>query len=123
MPEYQVTCINKPHHHSVHEHITHIGNLKDKWRLTREDAIERIDNKKDQFYTIDATTGKKCEVLVVREKGKVPFLRTHADGKPNDNLLEQSECDEDCKIATYGAGLTSQTPKSPVDLRGGGRHG
>ena len=123
MPEYQVTCINKPHHHSSHEHITHIGNLTDKWRLTREDAIERIDKKQDQFYTIDRTTNKKCYVAVVREKDKVPFLRTYADGKPNDNLLEQSECGDDYKIAAYGAGLASQIPKSPVDLRGGGRHG
>jgi hypothetical protein len=123
MPEYQVTCINKPHHHSPHEHITHIGNLKEKWRLTREDAIERIDSKKDRFYTIEASTGKKCDVLVVREHGKVPFLRTHADGKPNDNLLEQSECGDDCKIGAPISGLAGQTPKSSVDLRGGGRHG
>ena len=123
MPEYQVTCINKPHHHSPYEHISHIGNLKDKWRLTREDAIDRIDSKKDRFYTVDNSTGKKCYIEVVREKGKVPFLRTHENGKPNDNLLAQPECGDDCKIADIGVGLTGQTPKSPVDLRGGGRHG
>ena len=27
MNEYQVTCINKPHRMSPHEHITHIGNV------------------------------------------------------------------------------------------------
>lgn len=123
MAEYKVTCINKPHHHSPHEHITHIGNCEDKWKITREDAIKRIDSGKDQFYTIDKTTGKKCYVAVVREKGKDPYLRTHADGKPNDNLLEQPECGTDCVIGNPSSGLAGQTPTSPVDLRGGGRHG
>jgi hypothetical protein len=62
-------------------------------------------------------------VAVVREDGKVPFLRTHADGIPNDNLLKQPECGADCVIAASGSGLASHAPKSPVDLRGGGRHG
>ena len=38
MKEFQVTCINKPHRMSPHEHITHIGNANN-WRLTREEAI------------------------------------------------------------------------------------
>jgi hypothetical protein len=123
MKKYHITCINKPHHHSSHEHITHVGNLREKWRFTREDAIFLIDNHKAGFYTIDKTTGKECEVGVIREDGKVPFLRSHADGKPNDNLLEQPECVE-CKLNDRDdAGLTGHTPKTPVDLRGGGRHG
>jgi hypothetical protein len=123
MPEYHVTCINKPHHESSHEHITHIGNLAEKWRITREDAITRIDDKTDQFYTIEHKTGKKCEVRVVREHGKKPFLRTHADGKWNDNLLAQEECNASCVIGALPKGLTGQVPTGPVDLRGGGRHG
>jgi hypothetical protein len=98
MAEHHVTCINKPHHQSAHEHITHIGNLAAKWRITRESAIHRIDNNSDQFYTIDRSSGKKCYVAVVRESGKHPYLRTHADGKYNDNLLAQAECDSTCRI-------------------------
>lgn len=98
MAEYHVTCINKPEHLSSHEHITHIGNLAEHWRVTRETAIYQIDNKINQFYTIDRTTGKKCYVGVVREPGKNPYLRTHADGKWNDNLLAQAECDSSCRI-------------------------
>ena len=100
--EYQVTCINKPHRDSPHEHITHIGNSTNppanRWRLTREAAIVRIDAGQDQFYTVDATTGKKCYIAVVREAGKHPYLRTHADGKWNDNLLAQPECDSSCPV-------------------------
>ena len=98
MAEYQVTCINKPHHQSAHEHITHIGNLAANWRITRETAIYQIDSKINAFFTVDKITGKKCYVGVVREAGKAPFLRTHADGKWNDNLLAQAECDSSCRI-------------------------
>ena len=98
MAEYQVTCINKPNHLSSHEHITHIGNLANKWRLTKENAINQIDTKISQFYTIDSTTGAKCYIEVFRETGKAPYLRTLADGKWNDNLLALPDCDDSCKI-------------------------
>jgi hypothetical protein len=87
---------------SSHEHITHIGNVTNesgsRWRMTREEAIRRIDAKTDTFYTLDRATGKKMYIGVVRETGKNPFLRTHADGKWNDNLLAQAECDGTCKL-------------------------
>lgn len=46
MADYLVTCINKPDRLSPHEHITHIGNLLANWRMTRQEAIRRIDAKK-----------------------------------------------------------------------------
>lgn len=98
MQEYEVTCINKPNRSSSHEHITHIGNVNGNWRLTREDAIRRIDSKESAFYTIDRSTGKKVYVGVVREAGRSAYLRTYADGKWNDNLLALAECGANCKI-------------------------
>jgi hypothetical protein len=99
MKEYEVTCINKPDRFSTHEHITHVGNLAGQWRVTRELAIRKIDSKEESFYTIDRTTGKKVYVGVVRGDGnKSAYLRTHADGKWNDNLLALAECTAVCKI-------------------------
>ena len=99
MNEYQVTCINKPHRMSPHEHITHIGNTANNWRLTREEAIRRIDAQQEAFFTVDNTTGRKMYIGVVRGDGfKAPYLRTHADGKWNDNLLAQNECNGNCKL-------------------------
>lgn len=98
MSEYKVNCVTKPDRFSTHEHITHIGNIDDKWRLTRESAIQRIDSKRDAFYTVETITGKRAYVGVVREFGKPPYLRTHADGKSNDNLLAQAECNGECKL-------------------------
>jgi len=99
MQEFQVTCINKPDRSSPHEHITHIGNLADQWRVTRETAIQKIDSKQEAFYTVDAASGKKAYVGVVRPGGdRAPYLRTHADGKWNDNLLALPECPGSCRV-------------------------
>jgi hypothetical protein len=100
MNEYLVTCINKRDRMSTHDHITHIGNITSTppWRMTREDAIKQIDAKTAAFYTADRSTGKKMYIAVVRESGKLPYLRTHADGKWNDNLLAQAECTNNCKL-------------------------
>lgn len=98
MKEFKVNCITKPDRFSRHEHITHIGNVDDQWQLTRELAIERIEAKTEAFYTVDAYTSKRAYVGVVREPGKAPYLRTHADGKWNDNLLAQQNCNGSCKL-------------------------
>jgi hypothetical protein len=83
---------------SQHEHITHIGNAQQGWRVSRELAIQKIDSRIEAFLTVDAQTGKRCYVGVVREHGKHAYLRTHADGKWNDNLLAQSECNGSCQL-------------------------
>jgi hypothetical protein len=99
MKEFEVTCINKPDRSSAHEHITHIGNTADQWRLTREAAIQRIDSKQEAFYTVDRTTGRRLYIRVVRGDGnKAPYLRTYADGKWNDNLLALAECNGSCRV-------------------------
>ncbi len=98
MKEYQVTCIHKPDRMSAHEHITHIGNTARGWCLTRESAIRRIDSKEEAFYTVEARTGRKMYVGVVRPTGRAPYLRTNADNRWNDNLLAQPECPNDCKV-------------------------
>lgn len=66
--------------------------------MTLEEAIRRIDSKQESYYTVDKQTGNKVYIGVVREAGKVPFLRTYADGKWNDNLLAQRECTASCRL-------------------------
>ena len=98
MSEYQITCVTKPDRFNTHEHITHVGNINDKWKITRESAIQKIESKAEAFYTVDQYSGRKMYVGVVREAGKSPYLRTHADGQWNDNLLAQSECNGSCQL-------------------------
>jgi len=85
MPEHRVTFITLSSGGSRHEHITHIGGAG--WKITKEDAISRIEGKTDSFYVYDDRAQKRANVGVVREAGRAPFLRTHADGYWNDNLL------------------------------------
>ena len=98
MNEFEVTCVIKPDRFSPHEHITHIGNNSAQWMITRESAIDRIESRREAFYTVDKLSGKRAYVGVVREAGKAPYLRTHADGVWNDNLLALSECRNCCAV-------------------------
>ena len=99
MKEHQVTCIIKSISNGAHEHITHIGNIAQGWKVTRELAIRQIEAKTDAYYTVDRTTGKRAYVGVVHPHGgRAPYLQTHADGKWNDNLLAQSECTSNCTL-------------------------
>lgn len=91
MPDCQINCIVKSLVNSRHEHITHLGNPPT-WIWTREDVIQSIENKTNTFFVADPKTGKRAYVGVVRETGKLPYLRTHADGIWNDNLLSLNQC-------------------------------
>lgn len=91
MADVRVTCIIKPHRLSPHEHITHLGNPP-RWVWTRDQVIASIDGGTNTFFVQDPRTGKRADVAVVREAGKAPYLRTHADGYWNDNLLSLNQC-------------------------------
>ncbi len=95
MANYQVTCINKPHRNSPHEHITHIGGGigVNRWKLTRDEAIDHIARKVNSFYVVDPRIPSKVAYVgVVRPAYGHPYLRTYADGDWNDNLLSLNEC-------------------------------
>ena len=91
MADVQITCITKPHPQSPHEHITHLGNPPT-WLWTREQVIASIDAGTNTFYVRDPGTGKRSDMGVVRDAGKAPYVRTHADGHYNNNLLSLDQC-------------------------------
>jgi len=90
MADVQVTCINKPHKDSPHEHITHLGGKG--WRWKREDVIESIENKTNTFYVLDPITRQRSNVGVIHPVGRDPYVRTYADGDWNNNLLSLDQC-------------------------------
>jgi hypothetical protein len=99
MSDFEITGINKPHHQSPYEHITHIGNLEGHWRITRESAIRRITGGEERYFTVDKTTGQHIPIRVAaNDGGKTPYLKTRPDGKWLDNLLALPECGPDCRI-------------------------
>lgn len=90
MADLRITHIRKKDRTSSHEHITHAGNPPN-WFWTREEIIKSIDNKTNTFFVLDSKTGKRSDVGVVRPTYSSPYLRTHADGVWNDNLLSLPE--------------------------------
>lgn len=92
MSDHRITCINKKDRFNSHEHITHIGNPSEGWKITRDNAIQRIENKSNTFFVLDSRNNTRAYVGVVREFGKLPYLRTYADGLWADNLLSLPEC-------------------------------
>jgi hypothetical protein len=92
MADAQVTCIVKPHPLSPHEHITHVGNPSNQWMWPREQVIASIDAKSNTFFVLDPLSGKRADIGVVRESGKLPYLRTYADGQWTNNLLSLNQC-------------------------------
>lgn len=87
MADLQVKCINKQPRNDPHEGITHLGG--DGWKWTRAEVISLIERGVHSFHTL--VRGNFGRVAVVNgAHGK--YLRTHADGKWNDNLLALYEC-------------------------------
>lgn len=87
MPDAQVTCVNKIPRNDPHEGITHLGGSG--WKLTRPQVVNSIEAGTNTFYTM--VNGKRADVGVVNgPNGK--YVRTHADGYYNDNLLVLPEC-------------------------------
>ena len=100
MSEHQVTCIRKAQADSSHEQVTHIGNTAEQWLLTREEAIHRMEVGAVIYYLLDPSTGKRATVGVVRQAGKRPYLRSHADREWNDNLLALAQCGDSCALVS-----------------------
>jgi Protein of unknown function (DUF3892) len=89
MADVQVTCINKPNRNSSHEHITHLGGAT--WKWTREQVIASIDAGTNTFF-VQAGSRRSDVGVVDPGQGRARYVRTHADGVWNDNLLALPEC-------------------------------
>ena len=94
MGRFQVTCINKRGGHSnPHERIEYIGN-QGSWKLSEDDAIRRIKQSSDSFYTL--VNGREADLIVANRNGR-EYIKTSADGYNPDNLLSLPEC-QNCEI-------------------------
>lgn len=91
MADVKVTCITKAHPQGGHEYITHIGSVDGRWRWSKEQVIQSLDNKSNTFFVV-APSGKRADVGVVKPSSGHPYLRTFADGIWTDNLLSLPSC-------------------------------
>jgi len=90
MPELRITCVTKPDRFSTHERIASVGVENAPGRLSVADVIRFIRSQSYAFYTL--VYGQKAYVAVVDVPGRASYIRTHADGTWNDNLLALPEC-------------------------------
>ena len=96
MKELEINCVTKLRDAQGRERVTGIGNNTHRWSLSHEVAMARIETLVEAYYTLDRKTKKRAYVGVVREPGKAPRLRTHADGFWTDDLLARAECGAAC---------------------------
>jgi hypothetical protein len=89
MVDYQITCVTMSVGGTRHEHITHIGNSAQKWRVEVATAVAMIDGG-NKFFTIDPYSLQRVPIKVVR--ANPPYVRTFADETPMDNLLRLPAC-------------------------------
>ena len=82
MADAQVTYITKAAYPEGHEGITHLGGSN--WYWSREAVIQSIEQRTNTFHTL--VNGRRADVAVVKGQS-AKYLRTHADGVFNDNLL------------------------------------
>lgn len=87
MADVRVRCVSKQPRQDPHHGITHLGG--EGWNWTRQQVIASIDAKTNTFFTL--VSGTRANVGVV-DGPNGRYVRTHADGKWNDNLLALPEC-------------------------------
>jgi hypothetical protein len=83
IPEYQITNIHPPG--QDHDRITHYWvPAFNRWVPVAE-AVQMVRSKTCTFFVL-SRFGNKAYASIVEPVGKPPYLRTHADGKWDDNL-------------------------------------
>jgi len=93
MPESrEVQCINKQDRYSAWERITHIGGVNggSRWRMTQEEAITAIEQKRIEFFVSQGFNRVRV-IVAVSQYGK-KYLKTEGDGEQPNNLLSLPEC-------------------------------
>jgi len=87
----QIKCINKNPRDDRYHSITHVGGYgTSPWKLTKEDAILKIERREWEFYTV-SPSGHTVDVEVATREGR-KYLKTKADRDTPDNLLSLPEC-------------------------------
>jgi hypothetical protein len=88
----QIKCINKNPRLDAYRAITHVGGYEsNQWKITLDDAINKIERGEWQFY-VNRPAGDKVSVIVAISRFGNKYLKTTADGDEPNNLLSLPEC-------------------------------
>lgn len=97
MRDFEVNCVTRAHRGAGHEHITHLGHDGNRWRLSSEAVVRRIESRTEAFFVLNRKTGERAYIGVVREAGQTPYLRVYLDGVWTDKLLQLPEAGPGCE--------------------------
>lgn len=89
----RISCINKDDRYNPYEAITHVGGINpngSRWKLSRQQAIQAIENREYEFY-VDVNNDPVSVIIAISPYGN-KYLKTVADGDKPNNLLSLSEC-------------------------------
>lgn len=98
MEHFEVDCIAVCQWPPRHRHITHVGHRADRWSLTRESVITRIESRTDAFYVKNPADGRLQPLTVVRQAGEPAYLRTQQGEQGADPLLDLPACPASCHL-------------------------
>lgn len=88
----QIKCINKNPRNDAYSRITHVGGYAtSQWKITVEDAIQKIKANEWSFY-VERPVGDRVSVVVAVSRSGREYLKTTADGDEPNNLLSLPEC-------------------------------
>ena len=70
------------------EVVAYVGNKVEQWRMKRGDAVNRIRNEEEEFFTRHTVTGQELPVTIYKDV----YLRSERDETKEDNLDELPPC-------------------------------
>ena len=91
--QLRIDCVNKADRPNAWERISHVGGPDwdgNRWKLTQQEAIQRIENGTYDFYVEGG--GHRVRVIVSTSRFGNKYLKTEADDVEPNNLLSLPEC-------------------------------
>lgn len=96
--EYEINAVSLREGLRRHDCVTHIGNNRQGWRLSRLSAIDRIESGWEAFYTVHPQTGVRSYLAICKGETHWPYLRTRFADMWSDGLLALDICDKNCQL-------------------------